>query len=51
MLDTGDFPWMNRDCEDRGAITKAEIQTAVNAVWTSLTDEALAGLGCTPHAP
>ena len=41
MLDAGVFPWMEREVEDRGCITKGDIDTAVNAVWRSLTTETL----------
>ena len=32
---------MERECEDRGCVTKTEIEAAVNAVWDSLTTETL----------
>ena len=41
MLDAGVFPWMERECEDRGCVTKADIEAAVKAVWASLTAETL----------
>ena len=41
MLDTGVFPWMERECENRGYVTKSDIEVAVKAVWGSLTTETL----------
>ena len=41
MLDAGVFPWMERECENRGCVTKSDIEAAVKAVWGSLTAEKL----------
>ena len=41
MLDAGVFPWMGRECANRGCMTKAAIEAAVKAVWGSLTAETL----------
>lgn len=36
-LDAFVFPAMERECNKRGALTKAEIRVAVNAVWKKVT--------------
>ena len=41
MLDTGVLPWMERLCENRGCVTKADNEATVKAVWGSLTAETL----------
>jgi hypothetical protein len=41
MLDAGVFPWMEREVDERGCTSKADIHKAVMSVWRSLTEETL----------
>ena len=41
MLDAGVFPWMEREVDERGCTSKADIHKAVMSVWRSLEPEML----------
>jgi hypothetical protein len=41
MLDAGVFPWMEREVDERGCTSKADIHKAVMSVWRTLSPEML----------
>jgi len=36
MLDAGEFPWMERKQQKKGATTKGEVRVSAMAVWKAL---------------
>ena len=40
MLDASIFPTLEKECNDKGAQTVAEIEAAVKAIWRKLNKEA-----------